>query len=308
MFFFLLTTQMSLSKHQPLSVPEFDRHNFVYFTLPLTEKDGKKHPIWPPWKRITHENKSQYMKAHHNAAAIRTGIISGIFVIDFDLQKDDHTRETYQHLIDTYGIPNTFIVQTGNGGYHWYFKYPMELEELDRMIPNHTNLLNCSIDVRGEGGVIFAPGTSYISSKGSEKFYDAQTHIDQLSEAPDWIWVVFDTLTTSKQKEQTRMEHVPSNSSQNNAKRLPSQLVNMNATNMECLLNCLDPLRCVGYDSWLKVGFALHSTLPNDHGLALYLRWSSQCPEKFDEQYAIKKWHEFERPSLSKTLTNPRQS
>jgi P4 family phage/plasmid primase-like protien len=45
------------------------------------------------------------------------------------------------------------------------------------------------------------------------------------------------------------------------------------------------------YDHWLRIGMALHEL--GDIGLALWLEWSRQCGEKFDEEVCVYKWGTF---------------
>jgi hypothetical protein len=48
----------------------------------------------------------------------------------------------------------------------------------------------------------------------------------------------------------------------------------------------------VGYEKWIKVGMALHSTgAPEAYGL--WDKWSRQCEEKYDEDVQVYKWNSF---------------
>ena len=67
---------------------------------------------------------------------IVTGKISGITVIDFDLDSEDYKT-----------FPETLTVRTGSGGYHLYYQY--------YPIRNKTGILP-HVDIRGDGGYVVA--------------------------------------------------------------------------------------------------------------------------------------------------------
>lgn len=78
--------------------------------------------------------------------AIVTGKVSGIVVVDVDTHKGGKTD----------GLPQTgTIVQTGSGGYHYFYTYPSGSDH----IPNKVNALP-GVDIRADGGyVVSAPST-----------------------------------------------------------------------------------------------------------------------------------------------------
>lgn len=84
---------------------------------------------------------------------IVTGRISNLVVIDIDPQHNGD--ESFKNLEREYGsLPNTLMVKTGGGGYHFYFSYPKNVEK----IPNIANLQGYEgIDVKGDNGYIIAP-------------------------------------------------------------------------------------------------------------------------------------------------------
>ena len=100
-------------------------------------------------------------------ASIITGETSNLTVIDLDkhgAKRDDGTEidgiAEFDKLLDKYctveekdTVLNTFTVETPTGGKHLYFRYSDIIEGS----PANPNL---AIDVRGEGGIIVAPGTN----------------------------------------------------------------------------------------------------------------------------------------------------
>lgn len=100
-------------------------------------------------------------------ASIITGKTSNLTVIDLDKhgnKRDDGTEingiEEFEKLLDEYctveekdRVLNTFTVETPTGGRHLYFRY----SDIFENSPANGKL---AIDVRGNGGIIVAPGTN----------------------------------------------------------------------------------------------------------------------------------------------------
>lgn len=86
---------------------------------------------------------------------IATGAVSGFWVLDIDPKGGG--LETMAALVAKYGaLPETFVVKTGSGGYHYYFLLP------DFVVKNdQSGHAGQGVDVRGEGGqVVAAPSQS----------------------------------------------------------------------------------------------------------------------------------------------------
>ncbi len=90
-----------------------------------------------------------------NGIAIITGQISGITVMDID-------TKTLKEIID---LPHTFTVET-NKGFHFYFKYK---KGIGTRAKSYSNAFN--IDVRNDGGIIYAPPSSYELPDGEKTKY-----------------------------------------------------------------------------------------------------------------------------------------
>lgn len=81
--------------------------------------------------------------------AIRTGVVSGLVVIDVDQRNGGH--ESMAQLITRGLLPPTSWVQTGSGGVHFYYRHP------GGQLPNSQGRLGQGVDVRGDGGYVVAP-------------------------------------------------------------------------------------------------------------------------------------------------------
>lgn len=87
---------------------------------------------------------------------IRTGTISGFFVLDVDPKSGGF--DSLEKLQVEISLPPTYVVKTGSGGYHYYFAMP------DFALRNNANreLLKKygpGLDIRGDGGQVVAAGS-----------------------------------------------------------------------------------------------------------------------------------------------------
>jgi putative DNA primase/helicase len=106
--------------------------------------------------------------------SVLTGPPSGIWVLDID--PDAGGFETMKALVAQHGqLPSTYVVQTGSGGWHYYFAYP------DFEMRNTKGKIGPGIDTRATGGQVIAAGSA--SHKG------AYLEVNQLpvAPAPEWI-------------------------------------------------------------------------------------------------------------------------
>lgn len=107
---------------------------------------------------------------------LATGAESGFWVLDLD-PKDDGV-ENFRALLAEHGgeFPLTFTVQTGSGGYHYYFAMPEGVE-----VRNTQSKLAKGVDTRGTGGqVVAAP------SRTSKGVYTVVRDLAPVY-APSWL-------------------------------------------------------------------------------------------------------------------------
>ncbi len=83
------------------------------------------------------------------AVAIRTGGVSGLFVVDVDKRHGGWDSVGALDEADRWQW-RTARVLTPTGGAHFYFRHPGGL-------PNSAGKLGAGIDTRGEGGYVLAP-------------------------------------------------------------------------------------------------------------------------------------------------------
>lgn len=111
---------------------------------------------------------------------IRTGEISGIFVLDVD-DRDDGSR-SLTDLEEQFGsLPKTLTQITG-GGRHLFFKVPRAIS-----IQNSQGRLGKGLDIRGDGGYVVAAPSDH--QNGSIYRFDSETVFDRalIVDAPTWL-------------------------------------------------------------------------------------------------------------------------
>jgi len=120
--------------------------------------------------------------------AIRTGERADLFIVDADVK--DHGLDKWRALLRAHGEVSTFVVRTGGGGEHWYFRWP------DFPVPTRRSQpWGPGIDTRGAGGYAIGPGaihgdTGAVYDAGDETDDDGLVLPDvrdRIAEAPDWL-------------------------------------------------------------------------------------------------------------------------
>lgn len=111
-----------------------------------------KHPIGNDWASQPMPTEADldaiWLARPRCNVGIRTGATSGIFVLDVDTAG----KEAWEALVEEHGLPETTVVQTGSGMWHYYFLIPAGVT-----ITNSSGSLPKGIDVRGNGGQVVAP-------------------------------------------------------------------------------------------------------------------------------------------------------
>tara|TARA_E500000178_G_scaffold70707_1_gene68497 strand:+ start:1234 stop:1815 length:582 start_codon:yes stop_codon:yes gene_type:complete len=99
---------------------------------------------------------------------IHTGTRNSLLVIDVDKRNDGLSnliklRKEFPEMDDT------FIVETGSGGFHYYFK-------CNDFIESSTNIPYGGIDLRGENGYVIGPGSSHKSGHSYKVVNDVRVN------------------------------------------------------------------------------------------------------------------------------------
>lgn len=142
-------------------------------------RSAGKHPKDEAWQnspRMTSDEISSMWGGERSPnLGVATGDPSGFWVLDIDPEGGGF--DTMRDIVAARGkLPDTFVAQTGSGGYHYFFAMPKGLE-----VRNTQGRIGPGIDTRGTGGqIVIAPSRS---GKGD------YTIIQDLpvAEAPAWL-------------------------------------------------------------------------------------------------------------------------
>ena len=157
-----------------------------------------KHPIPFQWQLgASRDNKTIEAWWKHDKRSnvgVVTGATSGIFVLDVDTRHNG--MDSLDNLQVKHGkLPDTALVMTGGGGYHFYFKHPGFPVKNDNRAK-----IGEGLDVKGEAGFVVGPGSLHESGA----FYDweASSHPEAsgFQSAPDWL---LDAIRTAPRAEKT---------------------------------------------------------------------------------------------------------
>lgn len=171
-------------------------HNFGFVPIPLLGKTPRVKE-WPKIRNDPEEDRKDFFlgilpknvrRISHlldaNAAdniGIITGEASGVVV--FDIDNKNNGIKNWEELIRANGnLPETFIISTGSGGYHYYFKYESDLKNL----LNSYKILGFSFDFKTNGGMVVFPGS--VVGKGEYRVYSGyEDNKIILAEMPVWL-------------------------------------------------------------------------------------------------------------------------
>src|SRR6266542_3760148 len=146
-------------------------------------KQAGKHPRVDGWQQqaTTDPNtiRAWWRQWPHANVGVPTGPRSGLWVVGPDGPKG---HAALADLERRHGVlPATPSSQTGSGGEHRFFRWPSGLT-----IANARNHRGVPIDIRGEGGLVVAPGSTNIN--GPYRWQAGLSPADvALADAPDWL-------------------------------------------------------------------------------------------------------------------------
>ncbi|MGH8709714.1 MAG: VapE domain-containing protein [Burkholderiales bacterium] len=159
-----------------------------FVVLPI--KPGGKEPILPKWPTLPAPSMADieawFGGQSNRNIGIRTGGISGIFVLDVDAHKGG--LESLKMIEETYdALPHTAIQFTPNGGRHYVFQIPPELH-----CRNSASAIAPGLDIRADGGqIVVCPSTAPNTITGDHIAYawdgGAFPSRAELALVPDWL-------------------------------------------------------------------------------------------------------------------------
>ncbi|MCB0252549.1 MAG: bifunctional DNA primase/polymerase [Anaerolineae bacterium] len=195
--------------------------------------------------------------------AVRTGRVSGIFVIDVDnhvYHDGKNGEEALQLLEDKHGtLPDTVEAMTGGaGGRHLFFNYP---DNLDGGIKSRTHSLGDGIDVRGDGGYVIVYPSEGL--RGTYEWEGSSDPLEGVISAPAPQWLI--DMVTSEIRHHDGGDYTGSGTGflhENVAAELRDALQHINPDE--------------SYDIWIGAAMALKSTDAGETAFAIWDEWSGR--------------------------------
>jgi P4 family phage/plasmid primase-like protien len=283
---------------------EYKNNNLVYFSVNIKQKQNKddhwKKDIKFPkdWQNFTLDNKS--LRKDYNGFALLTGKINNIIVIDIDnvehwekLLKENNQKE-----------PNTVKAISGSGGFHYYFEYNEELENIKSKTQCFGKKYN--IDIRSNGGCIICPPSKYFNKNtNSETQYTWEKSIfnHKLEKMPNWMKNLLlkdkdNSKIKDKEKEYDIIECENNKENKENKEKNDNNESDLDYTikftedEIEYLIELLSPRRCDNYDDWIKVGMILYN-IDKDYKY-LWKKWSKKSV-KYESGCCDENWKGFKK-------------
>ena len=209
---------------------------------------------------------------------IRTGKVSGVFVVDVDNRVYHNGKDgeaTLAELERQYGkLPETMEALTGGiGGRHIYFRYPEGVNG----IKSRSNSLGDGIDVRGDGGYVIAPPS--VGLRGSYQWEASSNPFEGavLADAPQWL---IDRV------KRTIAQHDGGDYTGTGTAFLDPKT----AAELRDALTYINPDE--DYHQWAEIGMALKSTDAGEEAFEIWDEWSRRGA-KYNPLEMAYKWRSF---------------
>lgn len=161
--------------------------------LECPEKDKGKHPVIANWQKLATTDTTKitnWSKKYPNAnVGIATGHASTLTVLDVD---GEEGKQSLKQLEEKHGsLPKTTKVETGSGGFHYYFTHHKEFTNSVKFLPG--------LDTRNDGGYVVAPDSKHVSG-GTYKFLVTPEQAG-FAEIPNYL---FSTFREAKEQKKTK--------------------------------------------------------------------------------------------------------
>ena len=135
-------------------------------------REGTRAPMMKGWQkepRATLETALGWAK--NKVIGLRTGLQSGVVVVDVDTYKGAKS--------DGLDLPDTVTAITGRGGLHYYYRCKVPVR-------NSNGKISYGIDIKGDGGQVIYPGSIHDITRDLYRWKKSPAEID-FAELPDWV-------------------------------------------------------------------------------------------------------------------------
>lgn len=305
---------MELQKKSTLNAGSMfeEAKSFGFVPIPIHPIHGKR-PLLKDWESFTvkdYEWLYPRYKDHIGNVGIVTGEASNIIVLDIDMH--DQGMDEWQKLVKIHGEPLTPKVQSGSGGFHYYFKYEERVKHFksgSKVVKNEKGI-GVGIDIKNARSQVIYPGSIHPGcdpEKKNMKHKCGTTEINQfcrylgltykwlispndtpISSIPDWLFEIlqlnYEKKNFKKEKKHTKNVQEPCD------KPFVQDFTDEAVIELVCNLSIQ---RSKNYDSWLHLIWCLKKlSNKTDKFQELAREFSKVCPEKFNEDEFIAKWNE----------------
>ena len=193
---------------------------------------------------------------------IRTGLVSGLVVVDVDPPKDPgdlNGMTLYDKLLETHNSGFDLITPTcvtQSGGLHLYFAY-------DSDVCTTTKVNNYTIDIRGDGAYIVAPPSKGVNGDYMWKD-DLSLSKLQPMVMPDWLktWIVGEDQEVVRKVKTVKAVETPRDvktARVSQPETVSNHIFLYTPDQIKAILDSLPEEWCDNYDKWLAITASLKS-------------------------------------------------
>lgn len=229
-------------------------------------KEKKKPHFQNKWEHINKDNCLNQENINGNVAVI-CGEVSGVTVIDFDCE------ESYDQICEDYPMLTDFKLVKTRNGYHLYGKYNPNLKTGTNVFEKYAK-----VDIRSDGGMVFAPPTKYTLKDGTVIQYEDKG--GAILEFPKEI-VELQKSVIKKKKEDVKQKK------KDDKIKKDESLTNLEEICKQIIEKGLLDHKCDDYGDWIKVGFAMFNSINNFELFDLF----SQRSSNYDADGVVKFWN-----------------
>tara|TARA_R110000868_G_scaffold77408_1_gene221651 strand:+ start:691 stop:3027 length:2337 start_codon:yes stop_codon:yes gene_type:complete len=254
----------------------------------------KKTPMGlPKHAEINKDNFKNYCNPSHKAAAIITGKMSNITVIDFD------DKDCYESMVTKFPDLKKYRTIKTNKGYHIYCQYDPNIISTTDALATYPK-----VDIRNDGGIIFCSPTTYKLLDGSiAKYEDIGGDILPIPE------IIMTDIKPDKfiVKSIITEPNIPLLLSKAEPIEKPIKK-STHTDDLTYIKNAIekgylnDKAMSDSYDDWRNVGFIFKHTSHSQECLDLFHQFSALNESKYDKTYTDVFWKSIKQPD-KKPLT-----
>jgi hypothetical protein len=231
------------------------------------------------------------------ALALRTGKISGVTVIDFDIMS------VYESFIKAYpNLEQCYRVKT-NKGYHIYFNYDERLKTNSGVMDEYEG-----VDIRNDSnGCVICPPTAYPLPNGQQASYKRIG--GKLIDFPNELISLFNhkgLVNAPKPEKEKKIKKVIVKEGKKVEVEIEVDDVERKTftkIQLMALVELLDVKRSSDYSDWTLIGLIIHQCNNTQEGFEVFHYFSKKCPQKYTNENDCKnKWRSFSKDYSKVTI------